>query len=163
MRLSAFAKLGTACALTLATVGVAAPAATAAPAGQAVSAAELDAIAAAHPAAARAVSWAKSMVGKSQYHHYCELFVELAYGTSGRFASAKSHYNWQKSNGRLKSGNAPAGALVFMYMNSTYGHVVVSLGNGTAVSTGQKSSKIEILSTAGNAGWADAPSSWPGR
>ncbi|MCP3802501.1 NlpC/P60 family protein [Allokutzneria sp. A3M-2-11 16] len=159
MRLSAFAKLGTACALALASVGAATPVAMAAPAAPA----DEVSVAAAHPGRAKAVSWARSMVGKSQYHHYCELFVELAYGTSGRYASAKAHYNAAKAAGRLKSGSAPAGTLVFMFMSSTYGHVVVSLGNGTAVSTGQKSSKIEILSTASNAGWADAPSSWPGR
>lgn len=98
---------------------------------------------------------------------YCEGFVEVAFGTKGKIGSADAHYNWQAANGRIHTdANPPRGAVVFYS-----GHVGISLGDGTTISTqGYDGQRLNVWhhATTGflsNAyrGWAYAPDSWPGR
>lgn len=65
----------------------------------------------------------------------CEIFVELAYGTRARAASAMAHYQYQLRRGRIHTDTQPpAGAFVF-YGGSSDGHVGLAVGNGQVVST----------------------------
>ncbi len=100
----------------------------------------------------------------------CEQFVEQAYGRGGVFSTAYVHYQWQAARGRIHTDRSPpAGAIVFYSAVSggvNYGHVGISMGNGTIASTvgwmGQ------CLNTAVNSinyfpnylGWAYAPDNW---
>lgn len=103
---------------------------------------------------------------------YCEGFVEQAYDTSGQFASAIAHYNWQARNGRIHTDtNPPAGALVFYGGGGGYGHIGISIGNGQAISTqgfgGQRLPVWQhpVAGFLSNTyyGWAYAPDNWSGR
>jgi hypothetical protein len=94
------------------------------------------------------------------------LFVENAFNTSGRYASA-----WAAARALgLHGGVAPAGALVFFKPDSSnegYGHVGISLGGGNMVSALSSVQDTNIFASsywrALYAGWAYAPPSWPGR
>jgi hypothetical protein len=123
----------------------------------------------------RAVAWANSMVGSMSYKNLCERFVENAYGTSGKYASAIAAYKALKAAGAIKTSttNIPKGALVFSldpkwdYGN---GHVEISRGDGTFVSGGASTaygnrSTVQIYKAlpSGYLGWAMPPASWPGR
>lgn len=75
------------------------------------------------------------------YPGLCELFVERAYGTSGRYASAIAAYRALRASGQIHTASTgiPAGALVFSEnpaWDSGYGHVMLSRGDGTFVSGG---------------------------
>lgn len=120
----------------------------------------------------RAVAWANSMVGSNAYPGLCELFVENAFNTSGRYPSAIAAFNALQSAGQMhySSTGIPAGALVFSSnpaYDSGYGHVMLSRGDGTFVSGGAGSPSVKIYSTPNPGstflGWAYAPSSWPSR
>lgn len=102
---------------------------------------------------------------------YCEGFVEIAFGTKFVFGRAIDHYNWQLSQGRIRTDtNPPAGAVVFYGGGNGDGHVGISLGSGQVISTqgynGQtfpvKQHGVTALSNP-YLGWAYAPPSWPGR
>lgn len=118
-----------------------------------------------------AVTWANGQVGSQSYGFACQLFVENAYGTSGRFASAIAAYNSLRAAGAVRtSGQAPAGALVFSKSpaDQGYGHVMISRGDGTYVSGGADGPSVKVFTTPTGVGgtylgWAPAPSSWPGR
>jgi hypothetical protein len=111
------------------------------------------------------------------YPGLCELFVERAYGTSGRYASAISAYYALRAAGQIHTGSTgiPAGALVFSespQWDYGYGHVMLSRGDGTFVSGGAwtgggNHSTVQIFGspapTGGYLGWAYAPAAWPGR
>lgn len=109
----------------------------------------------------------------SPWSGQCEFFVEVAYGTRGRFSSAIAHYYWQRNAGRIHTDtNPPAGAIVFYGGGGGYGHVGISLGNGQMVSTqgfwGQRLPIWQLGITALQStnpylGWAYAPDDWPGR
>lgn len=127
--------------------------------------------------ATRAVAWANSQVGSMGYPGLCELFVENAYGTSGRYASAIAAYYALRAAGQIHTSSTgiPAGALVFSSNRAWdlgYGHVMLSRGDGTFVSGGAwtgggNHTTVQIFSSpapsGGYLGWAYAPTSWPGR
>ena len=102
---------------------------------------------------------------------YCEGFVEIAFGVRGQFASATAHYQWQLSQGRIRTDtNPPAGAIVFYGGASGYGHVGISIGGGQVISTqGFNGQRLPVWqhSVRGISnpylGWSYAPSHWPGR
>lgn len=118
----------------------------------------------------RAINWAHSMIGNRNYANLCERFVENAFGTTGRYYSAKANLNSKITSGQLHSGdtNVPAGALAFFgpaRQNGYYGHVMLSIGGGRFISSG-KTVHITGLNTVAfgpYAGWAWADGSWPGR
>lgn len=121
------------------------------------------------PRAQRALDWARGMLGSTAYDRLCERFVEVAYGTSGRYATA-----WAAAQAiGLNGGDpreAPAGALMYFApdaSNGWAGHAGLSLGNGEMISG---LSTVRIDAVHGNSywsglyrGWATAPASWPGR
>lgn len=127
--------------------------------------------------ASRAASWAKGKVGSNSYDFACELFVENAYGTSGRYANAIANFNAQKRAGRIHSKGTPSvGALVFSKssLDQGNGHVMVYVGGGTYVSGGASTAygthrTVQYFTSPSPSrggtylGWSDAPSSWPGR
>jgi hypothetical protein len=111
----------------------------------------------------KAIAFAKARLGHTDWNNQCELFVERAYGTSGRFPTAKDDYYWQKNNGFLHTtGTAPAGALVFFKSTTPAQHVALSIGDGLAISTGPKVYILKISDRKDYLGWSVAPSSWPG-
>jgi hypothetical protein len=83
--------------------------------------------------------WAAAQVGQAAYENLCELFVETAYGTSGRYATATADYNAQLTAGRIHSGTPPPGALAFFTSTTSAGHVMPSIGGGWAASTASSS------------------------
>lgn len=72
------------------------------------------------------------------YIQKCEKFVDDAYNITLRpshLASAVAHYQWLKDSGLIKTGTSvPYGALAFFggpgFGGSSYGHVVISTGDG---------------------------------
>lgn len=121
--------------------------------------------------ATKAADWAKGQVGSLNYSWLCELFVENSYGTSGQFASAVAHYNWQRDRKRIQTGTPPRGAMVFYATdasNGYYGHVAISDGSGYAFSNVGTNGAIIRHKVVGYLniaylGWAWPPDSWPGR
>lgn len=119
----------------------------------------------------RAITWAVSQVGSGAYNFACQRFVENAFGTSGRFGSAIAMYNTLRSQGTIRGGTPPAGALTFSKSSydKGYGHVSIALGNGRYVSGGMPAPKTvnymngPAASGGTYLGWAYAPSNWPGR
>ena len=125
----------------------------------------------------RAIEWAKSQVGSTAWNGLCELMVEQAFGTRGRYGSALANANAKIASGQMHSGdtNVPAGALAFFgaaNVNGGYGHVMISIGNGQFVSNGYTwngrvyGARITTIGSVGAGpyiGWAWADSSWPGR
>ncbi|WP_267618150.1 hypothetical protein [Gordonia bronchialis] len=119
----------------------------------------------------RAVSWAVGQVGSGAYNFACQRFVENAFGTSGRFGSAIQMFNTLRSQGAIRGGTPPAGALTFSKSSwdKGYGHVSISLGNGRYVSGGMPApSTVNYMNGPAASGgtylgWAYAPASWPGR
>lgn len=112
-----------------------------------------------------AAKWASAQVGKAAYENLCELFVETAYGTSGRYATATAAYNAQKAAGRINTGTPPPGALAFFTSTSSAGHVMLSIGGGWAASTAPSSAIYfaHVTTRSDYLGWSYAPTSWPGR
>ncbi len=125
----------------------------------------------------RAVAWARTQLGVSyttltpdgKWSGWCELFVEKAFGTSGRYGSAAANYRAQLAAGRIHTtGTPPVGAMLF-YAWGTFGHSALSIGGGQAISTQGFASALPVRqhSVTGLGlpylGWAYAPSSWPGR
>lgn len=131
----------------------------------------------------KAVNWARSQVGVSHtgetpdgmWSGWCELLVEVAYGTRNRYPSAYANYLAQRNTGRIRTdSNPPAGVLVFYdYWSSDgttrYGHVGVSIGGGQVISTQGYSAPLPVRQHAVTGiglpylGWAPAPDGWPGR
>ncbi|MGW3887725.1 peptidase inhibitor family I36 protein [Micromonospora chokoriensis] len=116
----------------------------------------------ADPRAAEAVAFAKARLGHTDWNNECELFVERAFGTSGRFATARTHYLWQKDNGRIHTGSVPpAGTAVFFTSTTSAGHVMLSIGGNSAISTGPTVYQTSTFrDRADYLGWAYVPSSW---
>ena len=125
----------------------------------------------------RAIDWAKSQLGSTYWNGMCELMVEQAYGTRGRFASALSHANYETSTGQMHTGdgNVPAGALAYFgaaSVNGYYGHVMISIGGGQFITNGYTYNgrtygayitTLSSISAGPYIGWAYADSSWAGR
>jgi hypothetical protein len=103
-----------------------------------------------------AISWFYNRLGSTAYEGRCELAVENAFGTSGRYATARA--NWNAREKRYPYTAAPRGALVF-YNTSASGHVAISLGNGRVIST-SAGGRIGIVYNSyfqNPLGWAYAP------
>lgn len=105
----------------------------------------------------RAIQWFYNHMGNTSYEGKCELAVENAFGTSGRYATAIA--NWNARAQQQPYTSAPRGALVF-YNTSTSGHVTISLGQGSVVSSSAPGGKIGISSISyfqRPLGWAWSP------
>lgn len=106
----------------------------------------------------RAIQWFYNHMGSTAYEEKCELAVENSFGTSGQYATAYS--DWQHRAQHPGSTAAPRGTLVF-YKTSASGHVTISLGNGTVISTSAAGHKIGISPITGFfsplLGWAPSP------
>jgi hypothetical protein len=104
-------------------------------------------------------------VGQTGWDGWCERFAENAYGTTGRYGSALIDFSTQQAAGRMHYDlNPPAGALTFFRnaYDGGYGHVMLSRGDGSYISTGP-TVRIVAASYGGRfIGWAFAPDSWPG-
>ncbi|WP_433288257.1 peptidase inhibitor family I36 protein [Micromonospora sp. CA-244673] len=116
----------------------------------------------ADPRAADAVAFARARLGHTDWNNECELFVERAFGTSGRFATARTHYQWQKDNGRIHTGSVPpAGTAVFFTSTTSAGHVMLSIGGNSAISTGPTVYQTNTFRDRSDyLGWAYVPSGW---
>ena len=104
----------------------------------------------------RAIQWFYNNTGRTNYEGRCELAVENAFGTSGRYATARA--NWNDRSQQQQYTDAPRGTLVF-YNTSSAGHVAISLGNGRIYSSSAGGRiGIEPISYFPNPlGWAYAP------
>jgi hypothetical protein len=116
----------------------------------------------ADPRASSAVAWAKARLGHTDWNGQCEAFVEGAFGTQYKFGSATKHYEWQKANGRIHTGSVPpAGAAVFFTSTTADGHVMLSIGGNSAISTGPSVYQTSTFRQRSDyLGWAYVPSSW---
>ncbi|GIF49290.1 peptidase inhibitor family I36 [Asanoa ferruginea] len=116
----------------------------------------------ADPRAAEAVAFAKARLGHTDWNNECELFVERAFGTSGRFATARAHYLWQRDNGRIHTGTVPpAGTAVFFTSTTSAGHVMLSIGGNSAISTGPTVYQTSTFRDRSDyLGWAYVPGGW---
>lgn len=86
---------------------------------------------------AQAVAWATAHVGKvsSDYDHMCDHVTGLAYGHSSS-GSRSANTHWANMPAKYKhpgDRTVPAGGLAFFY-SSSFGHTMISIGNGTFVS-----------------------------
>jgi archaellum component FlaF (FlaF/FlaG flagellin family) len=114
------------------------------------------------PRLVEAIAWDRAHAGSTSYNNLCELAVERAYGTSGRYASAATDYRAQLAAGHVAGGFAPAGALVFFKGDSAYGHVGIAAG-GNSYYTSDGRIHLAPYSEGGvYLGWSLAPASWPG-
>jgi len=103
-----------------------------------------------------AISWFYGRMGNTSYEGRCELAVENAFGTSGRYPTAIA--NWNARAKQYPYTAAPRGALVF-YNTSSAAHVAISLGNGQVVST-SVNGRIGIAGIGyfqNPLGWASSP------
>jgi cell wall-associated NlpC family hydrolase len=96
------------------------------------------------PATDQAIAWARGYVGQDVYGGYCLSFVHDAYTSAGVDigSSYSAHTYAQEHQAQLTTeGTPPAGALVFWWGDSynADGHVALSLGDGTAISTTERS------------------------
>lgn len=104
--------------------------------------------------AQQAVNWARARVGQQAYSGWCLLFVYDAYRSAGvDIGASSSAVTWANAHrGQLSTnGTPPMGALVFWWGDSynADGHVAISLGDGTAVSTTERSfNGIHIMNIA---------------
>ncbi|WP_412539020.1 hypothetical protein R8Z50_24600 [Longispora sp. K20-0274] len=116
----------------------------------------------ADPNADSAIAFARARLGHTDWNNQCELFVERAYGTSGRFATALAHYRWQRDNGRIHTGSVPPpGAAVFFTSTTSAGHIMLSIGNNSAISTGPSVYQTNTFRERSDyLGWAYVPSGW---
>ncbi|GIF15413.1 peptidase inhibitor family I36 protein [Actinoplanes teichomyceticus] len=116
----------------------------------------------ADPRASEAIAFAKARLGHTDWNNECELFVERAFGTSGRFATARAHYDWQKANGRIHTGSVPpAGSAVFFTSTTSAGHVMLSIGGNSAISTGPTVYQTSTFRDRSDyLGWAYVPGGW---
>jgi NlpC/P60 family len=107
----------------------------------------------------RAIQWFYTHMGSTTYEGECELAVENSFGTSRQYLTAIDDWNARPQK-HLNSAAAPRGTLVF-YKTSTSGHVTISLGNGTVISTSAPGYKIGISPITGwfspLLGWAPSP------
>jgi cell wall-associated NlpC family hydrolase len=79
-----------------------------------------------------AITWFYNHQGATNYEGLCELAIENAFGTSGRYPTAVA--NWNARDHNFPYTGAPRGTLVF-YNTSPSGHVALSIGNGYVISS----------------------------
>jgi surface antigen len=98
------------------------------------------------PAEDGAVAWAQGQLGSDGYNGYCLQFVYDAYSAAGLdIGAAPSAVDWWNANPdrqHVGDTNPPEGALVFWGATSTnpYGHVAISEGGDTLISSAERSS-----------------------
>ena len=116
------------------------------------------AVFATNSATERAIQWFYNHMGYPKLEGQCETAVEDAFGNTFRYNTA--YQDWQARQQHPGSTAAPRGTLVF-YKTSASGHVTISLGNGTVISTSAAGGKIGISPITGwfkpLLGWAPAP------
>ncbi|MFO0955457.1 MAG: hypothetical protein U0526_02885 [Candidatus Saccharibacteria bacterium] len=122
------------------------------------------------PREAHAATWAQAQLGRTDRNGWCELFVEEAFATHGRYISAAAHLAQKRASNQLHAGDTavPVGAIAFFapsWQNGYNGHVMISIGNGQFVSTGARVFITGINQTLFGpyAGWTYADSTWPSR
>jgi len=121
--------------------------------------------------AQKALTWAKSMVGRQDWNNLCERFIEEAYGTKGVYASAKDAARELVTHrGQSSLSSAPPGALLYFAADETNdgnGHAAINLGGGKMISARPTGVEIESVNSAYNStrylGWGQPPSRFPGR
>jgi hypothetical protein len=104
-----------------------------------------------------AIAWFRARMGSTAFEGRCETAVENAYGTSQVYASARA--DWQaRPDQHADWQNAPRGALVF-YDTSSDGHVAISLGDGTVISSAadHRIGVVPIGYFQNPLGWAASP------
>jgi len=116
-----------------------------------------------------AVDWASGFTGSAVWKHRDQRFVEAAYGTSGRFPSARI----ARRSLRLDTGSpasAPVGTLMLFRADSVnrfLGHIGISVGNGRMLSALNEVRDTDVAGTRYwkelYLGWSRAPSDWRGR
>lgn len=126
----------------------------------------------------KAIDWAKTQKGSGAWLGYCDRFVANAYGRANSgYLNAGTHLAAMAARRKMfyYDYNAPAGAMVFFFpgpKNNWGGHVMISLGNGKAISSehwiagkryGVGEVSIRTTSFGTYAGWAAANSEWKGR
>jgi hypothetical protein len=122
---------------------------------------------------ARAIEWALAQQGRTDFSGWCLRFVAAAYGQTTSYATATIGANaLGPRDGNGPATLAPAGSLVwFNWVDRrdgvNYGHVGISLGNGTMVNA-LDTVRIEPIDgskywRSRYRGWTPAPVSWPGR
>lgn len=126
----------------------------------------------------KAIAWAKSQSGSTKYIGFCDRFVAAAYGKpNSGYWTAAFHLAAMAKRGEMhyRDWNPPVGALVFFLpgsKNAWGGHVMISLGNGQAISSehwsGSHRLGVGIVSLRTSnfgtyAGWAHANKEWTGR
>lgn len=98
-------------------------------------------------AATSALNWAQSKLGSQDWNWLCERFVEMAYGTSGKYSSAAAAANALMTN---RGGTPGKGSLVFFRpdaSNANYGHVGISLGGNQFISATANGVKVDSLNS----------------
>ena len=117
---------------------------------------------------AMSAQWALQQLGAQNYLNLCQRFIENAYGTSGRYASAAAASNQLMNNRNME--DADVGDLVFFRpdaSNGGYGHVGIYLGNGEMVSATNGGITRDSLSSPYwknlLVGFGDPPDQWQGR
>ncbi len=117
---------------------------------------------------AHAIAWANSKIGSSSWNGWCEVFIENAWGTQYRYATAQAAFNALHTS---TNWSPDIGALVWFAPNAGNGyagHVGIYIGSGQFISATYRGVQINSLATwsatvAPYEGWGDAPVSWPGR
>ena len=111
----------------------------------------------------RAISWARSRLGRQEWNNLCERFVEEAYGARNVFPTAADAGRALATHrGRDAWQNAPVGAPLYFVADATNGyngHAGIYLGNGRMISATPNGVQEERLDTPYYAerflGWAD--------
>jgi hypothetical protein len=116
-----------------------------------------------------ALAWTQTQRDVKSWAWRSERFIEEAYGTRGHFRTAAAAASSLKLH-RSAITTAPAGSLMYFAAdkyNRGYGHVGLSQGGGRMISA------LATVTTTNVArshywrrlyrGWADAPTTWPGR
>ena len=96
-------------------------------------------------------------MGATAWEDYCELAVENSFGTSARYADALENWNSGTEVRHRDWRKAPRGALVF-WRTSAHGHVAISLGDGTVLSTsaGDRIGRVKVTWFKNPLGWKRA-------
>lgn len=120
-----------------------------------------------------AIAWASGFLGASVLPDgwstvtACDHFVGLAYGMANSgYTTAYNHWLSLVSRGLAYGDSAvPFGALAFFgpVPGNSAGHVMLSLGNGTFISTGTTVHYAHLADFGNFQGWAWANPEWPGR
>ncbi|HJP96007.1 MAG TPA: FG-GAP-like repeat-containing protein [Candidatus Saccharimonadales bacterium] len=91
-----------------------------------------------------AINWAEGKMGSTSYDGLCLSFVHDAYSAAGLnigtgYSNAIGYWN-QHTQSKHVDADAPAGALVFWGANpyTSDGHVALSLGGGTVISSEER-------------------------